>query len=89
MEKNYIDFNEKTTCVNPVLYVALMKVDLVTNEKTEVRRIYRKADLVELIEQRVSLNRQHIDDKEYYITITLVDEKATKKKQKEMENELR
>lgn len=80
MSKNYIDFNEKPEIIKPVLYVALFKVNLETQEKTEIRRVYRKSQLDGMIEERIQLNRDHIDDKEYYVTMTLMDEKLSHKK---------
>lgn len=64
------NLNEKTPTHKTRQYASLVKIDMRSTNRTELKRVYRKSQLEELQAMSARLNQQDID-KTWYYTIVI------------------
>ena len=67
------DMNEKTPTHKTRQYASLVKIDMRSPKRTELKRVYRKSELEELKEMSRRLNQQDADQTWYYSVIAGVE----------------
>lgn len=65
--------NEKVATRKAKHYRALIKIDMRTEERTELRRVYRQSELEALREESRKLNQRDVDKTWYYTIIAGAD----------------
>lgn len=63
------NLNEKTPTHKTRQYASLVKIDMRSTKRTELKRVYRKSQLKELQEMSARLNQQDADQTWYYTII--------------------
>lgn len=67
------NMNEKTPTRKTRQYASLVKIDMRSPKRTELKRVYRKSELDALKEMSAKLNQQDADQTWYYSIITGVE----------------